>query len=121
MEGDGGHGRGCIVTDTLQGAYLLVVVREAATMLVHHKLRREVHVAGARVVAQSLPHFQHLFDGCFGQRLDCGEVFNKAQIVVPPLVDAGLLQDDFRYPNLIGIALAAPGQVTLVLLVPLAE
>lgn len=91
-EGDGGDGGGGVVADAFERADFIVCAGESAIMAGDDLLRGAVHIACTRVISQSLPYAKYFLFGGVGQRLDVGESVDETQIVVPTLLDAGLLQ-----------------------------
>ena len=78
-------------------------------------------VAGAAVIAQPLPEFQHLVLGRGGERRNVGKTLRETEVVLHPLRHAGLLEDHFREPDPVGIARTAPRQVTTLAGVPVEQ
>ena len=60
VEGEGGDGGGGVVAHPFQPADAVVVGREGAAVVADDGLGGGVHIAGAAVVAESLPHLQDL-------------------------------------------------------------
>jgi endonuclease III len=78
-------------------------------------------VAGAAVIAQPLPEFQHLVLGRGGERRNVGKTLRETEVVLHPLRHAGLLEDHFREPDPVGIARTTPRQVTTLAGVPVEQ
>ena len=78
-------------------------------------------VAGAAVITQPLPEFQHLVLGSGGKRCDIGKTLRETKVVLHPLRHAGLLEDHLREPDAVGIARTAPGQVTALAGIPVEQ
>jgi hypothetical protein len=70
-----------------------------------------VQVAGAAVVAESLPEAQHLLFGGGGQVAQGGEGVQEAVEVRHDGGDGRLLKHDLADPDVVRVAAAAPGQV----------
>ena len=77
-----------------------------------------MEVAGAAVIPQPLPEFQHLIFGGLGQQRHPRESLREAQVIVHPLLDTGLLEDDLREPDAVGIARLAPREGATMAAVP---
>ena len=60
-------------------------------MLFDHDLCGAVQVAGAPVVAESLPRLQHVVDGGGAERLDRREAIEEPRVVGRDDLDSGLL------------------------------
>ena len=113
-EGNGGDGRRGIVAHALQVSDGRIVGGKRATMVGHNLAGGGMQVAGAAVVAQSLPHLQHLCFGGGGEGGAGGKCLQKAAIVVHALHHTGLLQNHLRDPDAVRIGFAAPRQIALV-------
>ena len=85
-------------------------------------LRAGVQVAGAGVIAQSLPGVQHLVERGGGQRANIGAARHESVKIGADRRDRRLLQHDLAEPDAVGVgALAgrgAPRQVAAVAVVP---
>jgi hypothetical protein len=77
-----------------------------------------MEVAGASVVAEPLPLGEDGFGGGGGEGGDGGEGLKPAVPVAAHGLYAGLLQHDLRDPDGVGVAVAAPGEITLVNIEP---
>ena len=117
-ECEGGYGCRRIAANAFEGENLLVGAGENSMQVVGYVPGGGVEVAGAGVVAQSLPAFQHLFLGSVGQVLDGRVARDEVFVICPPLLYAGLLEDDFGQPDIVWIVRAPPGQIATVFVVP---
>ena len=90
-EGDGCDGGSGVVADALQLLQTLEVARELASVALHHLARALVQVSRPGVIAQTLPHFQHLFLGGLGEVGQCGPTLDEAEKVVKSLAYTCLL------------------------------
>lgn len=77
----------------------------------HDFLRSLLHIANAGVVTEAFPEFVDAFGSGFGERLDGGQVLHPMFPVGDDGFDLGLLEHDFRNPDGVGIAGAAPWEV----------
>ena len=112
IEGNRRDGRCGIVAYALQSSQALRRLRESPHL--HHLSCRRQQVPRPRVVAQSLPHSQHLIFRRRRQCLHCGPAPHEPQPVRLPLLNACLLQDHLTQPDGICILRMAPGQVASV-------
>ena len=83
-------------------------------MLRDDLLRRRMQIPRSAVIPQPGPEFQHFLLRCGCERIYRRETFQKAIVVGHHRGDARLLQHDFRHPDAIRIAAAAPGKIALV-------
>ncbi len=70
IESDAEHGAGGVAANAGQGDKIIVFFRKTAAAPIHDDSRSLLQVAGARVVAETLPELQHFFGASAGQRLD---------------------------------------------------
>ena len=77
-----------------------------------------MEIPRAAVIAQSLPEFEHFVFVGRSQGADVGKPRDEAQVIVHPLRDPRLLENDLREPDAIGVACPTPGQVASVDSVP---
>ena len=64
-------------------------------------LREFVEIAGAAVVAEAFPVFEHIFSGCFGKGFEVGEAFEPAIKVGQHRLDLCLLRHELGDDGLI--------------------
>lgn len=121
VAGDRADGRRRVVAHAFERPHIGVVGRKPASVKGDDLTCRGVKIPRPAVIAQSLPELQHLVLGCCRQGADVGEPLGEAQVVVRPLCDAGLLEDDLRKPDAVGVAGLPPGQVASVGFVPVDE
>ena len=119
--GDGEHRGGRVGADAFQIPDGVHRGGDGAVVLVDDRLGGLVQVTGPRVEAQSLPVFEHLVPIGRGQRLDGRKGLLEAGVVVADGIDAGLLENDFRHPDAVGIVGLAPGHRPLVCVVPVEQ
>ena len=122
IESDRRDRRRRVVADPGQRAQQCRVVRKASVMRRDDCLRAGVQIAGAGVVAESLPGVQHLVERGGGQRANIGKTRHESVKIGADRRDGRLLQHDLAEPDAVGVgALAgcgAPGQVAAVAVVP---
>ena len=121
VEGKGGDGGGSVVAHPFQPADVVVVGGENSVEVADDGLGGGVHIAGAAVVAEALPHLQHLFFVGFGQRFDSGKVTDEIVIIRHSLYHAGLLEDDFGNPDFVRVVGMAPRQIAAVFIEPIQQ
>lgn len=80
-----------------------------------------MQIARPGVIAQALPLLQHLILRSERQGVDIGEAFDKAMIIVPPLLHARLLQYNLGYPDAIGVVCLSPRQIPFIGIVPFGQ
>ena len=77
-----------------------------------------VEISRAAVVAEAGPEFEHFILWCTGEGFDARKSAEESLVVRSDGGDARLLQHNLRYPDAIGIAARAPGEIALVLAEP---
>jgi len=117
-ESDTEHGPGSVLADAGQGHEWLTVGGELAAVSLHHQAGSGVKVTGSGVVAQPLPHFEHLVEVGCGQILKGWETGEEAAVVGEHGGHLRLLQHDHRHPEGVGIVGVSPGEVGQPLLRP---
>ena len=111
-EGEGGDGGGGVGAEAGEGGELGGGGGEGSAVVADEELGGLVELAGAGVVAEAFPEFEHVLEGGGGEGGGVGEAGKKAQEVGDDGVHAGLLEHDFRDPDGVRPArLGAPGQV----------
>ncbi len=110
IEREGGDGSGDVRSDARERLELGHRVREAAAALERDRPGRRVEVAGAGVVARTLPDLQDPVERRDGERLDRREGVEEPIVVRRRLGDAGLLEEDFGEPDPVRVAIAPPGE-----------
>ena len=119
--GEGGNGGGGISAHAFELQQTFVGIRKLTAQFRSHHFCGAVQVSGPGVVAEALPEFHDLVFGCVGQSLHRGVFFAKALEIRQSLLHAGLLQDDFRQPDGVGVGVVLPGQGAGVGLAPCEE
>src|SRR5579864_7761069 len=117
IKSDTRDGRSRIIAYAGQTSNSWIIARKAAQF--QHLLGCFLKIPCARIVAQPGPSSQQvvLFDGY--QSVDIRESIEEALVIRYDRGDTRLLQHDLGNPDAIRIARAAPGQVALVLPVPI--
>src|SRR5581483_6414171 len=87
-----------------------VVVDDFACGLVQHTC--------TPVIPEAAPGSENGVETRPGKRLHVGKPLQKSSVVLDHCRDTRLLQNDFRDPDAVGIAVFPPGQVTLVGVIP---
>ena len=117
-ECNGTDGRRRIRTDARKILKFPGGLRHNAAMLLHNLQGSPVQIADTAVVAQSLPEFGAEIFVCFCESFNGRKGIQEPFVVVTNCFDAGLLQHDFREPDMIRRRIRAPGQNTSVVVVP---
>ena len=115
-EGKRGNGRRRVGAHTLKTPDVGKVIGKAAAA--NYLACSLMKIARAAVIAQPLPHAQHLIFAGRGKAGDGREAAHKPFPVGPALCNARLLHDNLTKPYGIGVARMAPRQVAAVLAVP---
>ena len=111
--------RGCsIVADPFQGPHASIIGREQTGIFPGDLTGRRMEVPGAAVIPQTLPQLHHFVLVRPGQRPNVGKTFHETQVILQSLRNPRLLQDNFRYPDPVGIGSLTPGQLPAVGFVP---
>jgi hypothetical protein len=118
VEGEGGDRPRDVPPDAGQPFELGDRRGDPALRLGDELLGRGVQVARARVVSGALPHLQDPVERSRGQGRDIRERPEEPFVVGNGLRHAGLLQEDLRDPEMVGLAVAAPRQGATVLSEP---
>ena len=122
IEGNGGDRGGGIGADARKRAQRRLARREMAAMALDHGPGAGVQVAGAGVIAEPCPGFQHLLERGRGQALDRRPARQEARVVGRDRAHRRLLQHDLGEPDPIGIGRLprrrAPGQDATMAVVP---
>src|SRR5579864_3839464 len=124
-EGNARHGCGGVISHTGQRPDGRVIAREPTRAIRSTSLDDLagglVQVARPRVVSQAAPQRQNFGRGRRSKILDAWEALQKAFVIGDDGRHARLLQHDLGHPDGVGVGGAAPGQVTLISLVPTHE
>ena len=118
IKGDAADGAGGVRSDARQGLQRLGLRRETPGMAVDDDFGAAMQVAGAAVITQAFPELQHGIQRRGSQCLDRGHGGDEALVIWDDGIDLGLLQHDLRQPDAVGIAVAAPGSVGSIVLIP---
>ncbi len=110
IEREGGDGSGDVRADARERLELGDRVGEAPPAPEGDRPGRRVEVAGAGVVARTLPDLEDPVERGGGERLDRRERDAEPLEVRDRLGDAGLLEEDFGEPDPVRIAVASPGE-----------
>ena len=110
IEREGRDGSGDVRADARERLELGDRVGEAAAAPEGDRPGRGVEVAGAGVVARSLPGLEDPVERGGGERLDRRERDQKPLEVRDRLGDAGLLEEDLGEQDPVGVAVASPGE-----------
>ena len=73
--------------------------------------RGGVQVPRAGVIAESLPQFEHIIDGCAGERIERGEPIEEAVEIRNHRLDSRLLQHHFAQPHAVRRTIVSPRQI----------
>ena len=111
VEGDAGNGAGGVTPDAGKGEDVVIVARKFAVMAGDNFPRGFLQVADAGVIAEAFPEFVDFFGASLGEGWDRGQFAHPALPIGDDGLDLGLLEHDFRDPDGVGIAGAAPGQI----------
>lgn len=104
VEGGGGDDGGGVRAEAGEGEELGFRGGKAAVVLRDDGLGAGVEEVGAAVVAEALPEVEDLLDVGLGEGLHGGKGLEKALVVGDDRGDGGLLEHDFRQPNVVGAA-----------------
>src|SRR5688572_10825938 len=94
VEGNAGDRAGSIGADPGQLAQLRDGDWNGATMPLADQACRSVQIAGATIVAETLPRLEHVVEPRFRESRQIGEPFQPAVVIRSDGVDPGLLQHD---------------------------
>ena len=112
FEGETGDGARCIPSHPGQLTELDRIVGKAPITVGHHLACQGVQVMRTAVVAQPVPGLAHGGWRGIGQVMDGGEAAQEGRVEPFHPAYLGLLQHELGDGHPIGIASAAPGQVT---------
>ena len=122
IESDGGNGRRGIGANTGQRTQSSNFAREFAGMSLDHDAGAGMQVAGARVIAESLPELQNLVERGCGQRPNIGPTCHESVEIWADSRHRRLLQHDLAEPDAVGIGLHSgrrpPRQIAAMAVVP---
>jgi len=114
LEGEGGHGTGCVAPDSGEVEEPIGLGREASRTVADDLASQPVEVCRAAVVAEPIPVLAHGGGAGSRQRLQRGEALEKGVIVLLDPSHLGLLEHDLGDQDAIRIARPAPGEVASV-------
>src|SRR5262249_895737 len=117
-EGDRGDGAHRVAAEPGKVSQRLDVVRELSAEPVDDRLRGAVAVPRARVVPEASPGGEHLVEAGPGERGDVGEAREERRPVGQHHRHLRLLEHHLAHPDGVGVAGAAPGEVTGLRVVP---
>ena len=107
-----------IVAHPGKGAHAVKILRKS---LRREDFRRLVQIAGAGVIPQPLPHFEHLFLARRGERLGRGKTLQKENVTLLDCLDARLLQHQLGDERRVETARLPPRKVAFANAVPLQQ
>jgi len=110
-EGDAGDGAGGVTPDARQAAQGFGRIGQSSAVFTEDLGRRAAQVAGAGVVAKSLPGLEHARLRRGGQGREGGEEAHPAFVVGNDRGHLGLLKHDLGDPDGVGVAGAPPRQI----------
>ena len=113
--GKGADGGGSVGAHALESPHIGIVRREISAAF-HYLLGGSVEIAGAAVIPQSLPQAEYLVLAGPCQGGHGREPLYETFVVLLPLADARLLENDFGNPDAIGVSRLTPGQVVAAVL-----
>ncbi len=111
-EGDAGDGPGGVAADARQRQQILSGLGQMTAESCDNFLRGPVQIPGARVVAETLPQFDHRIETSARQLLDGREPLEKPLVVGHHRRDPRLLQHDLGDPDGIWIFGSSPRQIS---------
>ena len=109
-EGNGRDGARGIVPDAGELSQLGRRGRQRAAVVLHEEHGGFFEIAGAAVIAETLPELQQAVFGNGGQRRNIRKLAEKALVIGDHRLDARLLQHDFGDPGMVGGGILSPGQ-----------
>ena len=112
IERDGGDRRRRIRPDARQFQQRIMIRREAAAMLCHHRTRAFQQVAGAGVIAKARPFGHHIGILCRGKGRHIRPAGGEPREIVFYRGDSRLLQHDLAQPDAVGVG-HDPGHAVL--------
>ncbi|MNC37835.1 hypothetical protein D3C75_864170 [compost metagenome] len=118
VKGNAENSPGRIGANSLKPEYRIAVIRDLSAVQLLDLPRRMLQIPGTRIIAQSLPAFKHFFFRRIRQRLHRRETLDKPVEIRNDCVYSRLLQHNFRYPDIIRIAVAPPWQVPFLPMIP---
>ena len=116
--GNGGDGPGGIGADAGQGQQGLLVAGDDTAVVADDDPGAFADIDGPAVIAKALPAFEHHVLVRPGEGVDVRELPHPAVKEESDPLHLGLLQHDFRDPDLVGDIALSPGQGALVGLKP---
>jgi hypothetical protein len=119
VERDGGYGSGSIRTYALQRHKFPVGGRKFSPVLPDYLIGRGMHIPGPGIISQALPYFEHFLQIRSGKAMNVRERGHKPEVICRALNYPGLLKDDLRNPDRIGILCFPPGEIPLVGKIPI--
>ena len=120
-KGDGGNGRGGIVSHPGQGTDVPIVCGKYPAKGVHNLPGGFLEISCPAVIAQPLPQLHQLVLRSRRQILYRGKSVHELGKIPQHRRHAGLLQHDLRHPHPIGGGLPPPGQVPGMFPIPLEQ
>ena len=118
VESNGEHGARRVAAHSGKPAEGFGVARHPAAMLANDEACGGMKVASTTVVAEAGPGMENVPLGSCSQRPHRGEAAQERGVEWEGGRDLGLLEHDLRDPDAVGIASAAPRQVSPVTAVP---
>ena len=114
--GDGANRPRRIVADAGERPHAREILGKAPF---RDELCRFMEIAGARIVAEPFPRFEHFLLVRRGERLRRRKTLQKADVIVLDRLDARLLEHDLGDPHFVRIVRAPPGKRAFANAVPL--
>ena len=121
IKSDGGDGPRRVGADAGKFSKFGQAFRKSPAKLPRHHLCTGMQIAGAGIIAKSGPGFQHIVQRCRGQRINGWPEVQKLEEIGLHGGDGGLLQHDFRQPDVVGVrpsALGSPRQIPAMGVIP---
>jgi hypothetical protein len=88
----------------------LSILRELTIIFIDNQTRSKVQVAGASIVAKTLPQHENILLGSVGQFDYRWKALHPPKVIRYHGFHAGLLEHDLRNPNRIGVGGTTPGE-----------
>ena len=109
VKGNTGNGSCCVRTNPFQAGNSFIGIWKLTTKVSHNLLGRSLHIAYSRIISQSFPSLQQTLFRSRCQTFHSWKPAQESFVVRNNRIHSGLLEHDFRYPDMIRIFTSTPG------------
>ena len=103
-----GYRRSRIISDPFERTYPLVSIRKPPLKIPHHLTGSSMQIPGTTVIPQPFPILQNLIFIGNRKLMNIGKTPYKTPVIIQPLRDSCLLQNNFWNPYPVGISRLPP-------------